>query len=306
MRATMRSIILLPVFVLLSMELGAAQAQTSQPTKVQPTTAPADDATRDSASARVQKVEGKATYSILQADGAYGPKQPIKTGDLLAPGTRIETGLRARVVLVFGDNTVVMIDRITLASIDQFRKTSDHQQISLGLGHGVVRAGAAETTLRSDMVIQTPTATLSKRGTFGIQLEYEPSTGHFRAALSESGVIAILNRLTNQERTVFPGQHVTDAMARWIDTAKFEHWVPVQDIFGLTPGETRFNAFLNTGPGVSQVGGGSLVNLQAGRDNGNALSTATIEGRAALSTPAVVPAGSVPRLTRTEGNFGAR
>ncbi|GMV96080.1 MAG: hypothetical protein AMXMBFR83_04490 [Phycisphaerae bacterium] len=257
-------------------------------------------------SARVQKVEGKVSFSVLKADGTFGEWQPVRPGDSLAPGTRIRTGIRSRVILIFGENTVVLIDRATLASIDQFRETGDGQQIALGLGHGAVRAGAAETTLRSDMIIQTPTATLSKRGTFGIELEYEPSTGYFRAALSDSGLINILNRLTGQDRTVAPGQYVTQAMTRWIEVAKFSGWVNVNDAVGLTPGEQVFNAFYNTGPGVAQPGAGTMANVTTAHQSGD-LSGATLQGRMATMPPVLAPPGAgVLRITRNEGNFGAR
>lgn len=279
---------------------GSALGQATRPADA-PATRPAADAK----SARVQKVEGKVSYSLANADGTFGEWVPVKEGDQLGGGTRIRTGLRSRLILIFGDNTVVMIERATLASIDQFRGSGESQQIALGLGHGAVRAGTAETTLRSDMVIQTPTATLSKRGTFEMVFEYEASTGQFRASLSEQGLISILSRLTGMERTVAPGQHVTDAMTRWIDMAKISGWVPVQDQFGLTQNEMNFNMLFNTGQGVFQAGGGNMSNVNANWQPGE-LSGAVLQGRLSTMAPALIGAGGTPRVNRPEGNFGAR
>ena len=52
----------------------------------------------------------------------------------------------------------------------EFEITADAKVLRMGLGHGAVRGGVAETTLRSDLSIETPTATLSKRGTIGFRI----------------------------------------------------------------------------------------------------------------------------------------
>lgn len=292
--------------------LAAALCTFSGPAWAQPATQPATQGPAetqpsiDVMQARVVKVEGRVNYSLLQPDGSFGPRQPVKVDDLLPPGTRIETSLRSHVVFMFGDDTVVMIDRATRASIDQFRRVGDTKEIRLGLGHGAVRAGVAETTLRSDMTISTPTATLSKRGTQEFGIEYEPSTGRFRVFLTDQGLVEVLNRLTGISRALQPGEYVTQAMVRWIEMAKFDRFIPVMDAFGLTNPEHHFNVYHNTGPGISQPGGGALSNVLAGRP-GTGLSTTEITGRLGTTPPILplAPLGS-PLISRPEGNFGAR
>lgn len=286
------------------------QAQTTRPAQAtRPADAAATRPAMDARQARVEKVAGSVSYSVLGEDGNYGPWQPVKAGDLLPPGARIQTRLRSHVVLTFGDDTVVMIDRATLASIDQFRQSQDTKEIRLGLGHGAVRAGVASTTLRSDMTIATPTATLSKRGTHDFGMEYEPSTGRFRVFLTQQGLVEVLNRVTNARQSIAPGQYVNQAMVRWIETAKFDRWVPIQDFFGLTANERGFAANRTNGMGVSEPGGGAYA-MNGSVPQGSSNVAGTVGGRLATAPPVLPvtppqPQGP-PVIGRPEGNFGAR
>ena len=79
--------------------------------------------------------------------------KPVKADDKLSAGTLIRTGIRSRLILQFGDDTVISVKRVTLASIDAFYKTKTTKTTRLGLGYGAVRGGTTECRLRSDMVI---------------------------------------------------------------------------------------------------------------------------------------------------------
>jgi len=267
--------------------------------------------------AQVAKVEGTVQYALATPDGAAGEWKTAQVGDLLPAGAVIRTRLRSKVILTFGDDTIVLIDRATLASIDQFHRSEDTKRVKLGLGHGAVRAGVAETTLRSDMTIATPTATLSKKGTIDFGIEYEPSTGRFKVDLAREGLIEILNRLTGQARSIHPGQYVTQAMIRWIETAVFDRNVVVTDVFGLTAGERLFMAMNSSGSGVANPGGGATSN-GSGAPGGGA------GGGGAGGLGGILARGGVPPLAaaavagrvvdtlrpgsriidRPEGNFG--
>ncbi|MHC4066497.1 MAG: hypothetical protein ACYSUI_18630, partial [Planctomycetota bacterium] len=60
--------------------------------------------------------------------------QPVHLDDELGGGTLIRSGLRSHVTLLFGDDMVVQVNRITLASISACYKTKTQQTIRLGLG----------------------------------------------------------------------------------------------------------------------------------------------------------------------------
>lgn len=249
-------------------------------------------------SARVIELSGRAQYSLTNDQGSESTWNPLKNGDVLPAGSRIRTQLRARVILAFGDDTVVVIERATLASIDQFHRTADTKRVKLGLGHGTVRAGVAETTLRSDMTIETPTATLSKKGTMDFGISYEPSTTRFRVWLNKEGLVEALNQVSNKSKLVQPGQYVTQAMQHWIDTLTFARWVPVVDTVGLTDSEKIFNSIKDSGMAVVDPGAGGNTYYIGGRDQAPGVTGPPINFIPIISPPT---GGVIPR---PEGNFG--
>lgn len=250
--------------------------------------------------ARVIEVEGRVGYALVDAGGELGPWQSAKVGTELPAGARIRTGLRSKIIMAFGDDTVVEIDRATLASIDQFHRSADTKVIRLGLGHGAVRAGVAETTLRSDMTIETPTATLSKRGTMGFSMTYEPVAGRFRIALADEGLVEALNKITDDMRSVRPGEHVTQAMRRWIETARFNRYVPVATYFGLTDSEQNYM--------VGSGGEGRAVASPGEGGNSNNTTSWDSKSIQRIQRPGYRPMTPIDFgdgvIDRPEGNFG--
>ncbi len=267
-----------------------AQVAASGPATTQPAGA------RDAA-AVVVKVAGNVRAAPVPDAGGQPQWREVKVGDRLGGGTQIRTALRSSVLLQFGDSTIVKIDRVTSATVAQFYQTAQEQRVKLDLGYGAVRAGVAEGTLQSDMTIETPVATLTRRGTWNFGIEYEAVTGRFRMFVDEHGLIEALNQLTRQRRLVEAGQYVTQAMIRWIETAKFDRQVRVTDMFGLRGDELVFANLFDTGRAVVNPGGGAGL-MTPGAGGG-----ATAPG----STPFVpfTPVPPTPGVTdRPEGNFG--
>lgn len=86
--------------------------------------------------ATAMTVVGNVLYAMPGADGKPGEFKPVKEGDKLPAGAIIQTRLRSKVVLSFGPDTVVLIDRVTMASIDQFHRTGDPRRSSWAWGTG--------------------------------------------------------------------------------------------------------------------------------------------------------------------------
>lgn len=265
-------------------------------------------AEREGPAAVAVRVVGKVLAAPVLPPGGVPHWSPVREGQRLASGTQLRTGIRSSVLLQFGDNVIVQVDRLTSATIAQFYQTARQQSIRIDLGYGAVRAGAAEGMIESDMTIQTPVATLTKRGTWGFGLEYEAVTGRFRAFLADRGLIDVMNQLTNQRQSLAPGQYVTQAMIHWIQTAKFDRSVPIQDVFGLTRTETEFQAYQGDGMGVLYPGGGSGGFNPAGRDPGALY--ADIAGQQAGQLTGLPPGTFITQpgggniFVRPEGNFG--
>ncbi|HVP11874.1 MAG TPA: hypothetical protein VMV94_11900 [Phycisphaerae bacterium] len=197
---------------------------------------------------QVTELTGKVRYAPIGTD----PKLDVgwtqaAVGDLLGAGLQIYVpAMRARVKLTArpaDPPTVILIEQGTLVGISELHldKTQNVAKSRVKLAYGAVRAGVAEGTTRSDMEIESPVATLSKRGTDIFRFEYR--NGRFMMSLSEQGrgiIQAIqthslefggLNQM--RSRFVTPGQFVTQAMMRAIDNIQFDRHVNVTDSFGV-------------------------------------------------------------------------
>lgn len=252
-------------------------------------------------------VVGNVLYAMPGADGKPGEFKPVKEGDKLPAGAIIQTRLRSKVVLSFGPDTVVLIDRVTMASIDQFHRTGDTKKIQLGLGHGLIRAAAVETTLRSDMTISSPVATLSKRGTLDFGMRYEPGTGRYIVFLNEEGLVELFDWLRDARRTIGPGQYVTQALLSWIQTRTLDNYIPITDPWGITSREFQWNAHFGKGVAVVEPGAG-IDSFLSNYSASNRLNPGGIgAGFVPPSTPFVFgpsgPGGPL-QINRPEGNFG--
>ncbi|MBI4580445.1 MAG: hypothetical protein HY718_12125 [Planctomycetes bacterium] len=277
-----------------------------------PATQPADDAVppvtqpagAEAMQATIIKIVGNVVCALPGPDGKPGEFKPAKVGDKLPAGAMIQTRLRSSVMLAFGDDAVVLVDRVTLASIDQFHRTADTKKVQLGLGHGLIRGATVETTLRSDMTISSPVATLSKRGTIDFGMRYEPGTGRYTVFLNQEGLVEALDHLANLRRNVQPGQYVTQALARWIETLTMDRYVSVTDAWGTTSAEQSWSAhFGGSGTGVVDPGGGStLYTASFNASDGFTPSSLTT---VPPIPPTLPPAGEgTLRVVRPEGNFG--
>ncbi len=186
--------------------------------------------------------------------------KPVELNGKYGSGVKIRTGIRSSALLKFGDDTVVQIGRMTLAAIGEYYKTATTKRTNIGLNYGTVRAGVAETTgLRSDFEIDSPVATLSKRGTWDFELWVERGTGRFRATLAERGLIEILQKRTGRRQRILPGQFVTQAMLNWAATVKFTRQLVLTDAFAQTASELISYFRTNTGrTGLSPAGTPSM------------------------------------------------
>lgn len=282
--------------VLVALSLTVPQLASAQ----SPASAPATTQKADSTTAEVVKVAGNVQAAPVDAEGKATQWQPVKVGDRLAAGMQVRTALRSSLLLQFGDNVIVKIDRATSATIAQFHRTATQQKVKLDVGYGAVRAGVAEGSLESDMSIETPVATLTRRGTWDFGIEYEAGTGRFRIFLADRGLVEALNQLTQQRRTLLGGQYVTQMMIRWIETTKFDHYIPVQDWAGLTGADLVFCQMNDSGRSVVSPGGGlGIMNISGAGGNGQN-GQQFFQDMPDITIPPIGPT----RIDRPEGNFG--
>ncbi|MFO0973222.1 MAG: hypothetical protein U1A27_07275 [Phycisphaerae bacterium] len=187
----------------------------------------------------------------------------IKVGDALAGGVQLDVPVRSALLLVLEPATppsVIMVESMTFASIDELALSSESAKTRLGLAYGAIRAGVAEGGLRSDMQIESPVATLSKRGTWDFRFEYERGTGRWSMTLADRGLVEAINRLSGQRQLILPGQAVNQLMARWVQSAQFNRQVQLIP-YGLMGKDQQFFYENSDGLGILLRGGGNQVAL---------------------------------------------
>ena len=272
----------------------------------------ADDAATDTdQQAAVIEVKGKVEFAPLGTDPLDTEAWKPVTKDMkLGVDTQIRTGLRSRCVLMFGDapdQTVISLRRATLAGISDYQRTQTEQRVRIGLGYGAVRGGSSEGTLRSDVVIDSPVATLAKRGTEGFQIEVEPISGHFCILLAHQGLVEALAKATGKRKLVRPGEYVTpENIARmWVTQAVFDRAVKFFEVPAMSPTDVAFMAQHTTGLSNLAPNGSDLAPpLRGGGIPGpDAIPLAQVGLLLEALDMLVIerPATGIPR---PEGNFG--
>jgi hypothetical protein len=237
---------------------------------------------------------------------------PVAVGDLLTAGTQIRTGLRSHVNLRFGETTYISIRSATYAGIDQLYRTATAERVRIGLGYGTVRGGSSEGEIRGDVVVDSPTATLAKRGTKGWQIFVEAGTGRFQVSLAERGLVEAFQKLRGGRglsRLVRPGEYTTDRTiaTRWFEQEMFTRQVSLFRGAGVTAADAEFAVENSRGLSVLAPGSGLSTETLAARNDADFVLDQIRENPAsgALSpTGLQLPRSPLGALLRPEGNFG--
>ena len=252
--------------------------------------------------------------------------EPIKKGDTLRAGQQLRVPLRSRVKLVArpaDPPTVILIEQSTLVNIGELAFVDGADKSRIQIQYGAIKAGVAEGASRSDMEIEAPTATLSKKGTdiFGFEVMAD---GRFKMSLSAQGrglVQGIINQAgafgasRMSSRFLTPGQWITHQMIRAIDNVQFDREVMVNDPYGLQGVDQLFTMLNDRGGigfllpvgsntpgflgGPSQRDGLTTTNLDTNPQSGNNLSGAlqtTTQIRRVTGGDFGVGQGSIPSI----------
>lgn len=248
----------------------------------------------------------KAGVSALVDDGWTASK----VGDRYESGTQIRTGLRSHVNLQFGQTTTVSVRSATYASIDQFYASAAVENVRIGLGYGTVRGGSSEGEIKSDVIVDSPVATLAKRGTEGWELEVEPMTGRFRVSLAEYGIVEAIQKTVDgraaQSRTVLPSQYATQANIAnmWVNQNIFNRNVTFYSPEAQTKSESEFATQNNRGLNVLAPGSGVDVVSSSQRVSAQSILNSANNNIPPNFLPANTAIGLRSPLGRPEGNFG--
>ena len=210
------------------------------------------------------------SYEVVDVDGRVhvGPESDAslnfngpgwftpKKGDRLGAGLQIRVPLRGRIKLsaVPADPpTVILIESASNVGISELAMKNGAATSRIKLAYGAIRAGVVESGTRSDMEIEAPTATLSKKGTDIFRFEFHDN--RFTMSLTEQGrgkLMAMQTQAGNSgvPRFVTAGQFVTQNLIRAIDNIQFDRTINVNDQFGLI-GNDKLFTLLNDHGGFS-------------------------------------------------------
>ena len=282
-----------------------AQAQTTQSTTATAattttTTAPTD---RTAITARVLEVRGDVKYAPLDSDEL----KPCAVDDEYPEQTVIETGVRSSIKLQIGDDdtyTAIVIESASRTILSEAYRTADAKRVRIGVGYGRMRGGVAEGGLKSDFTVDSPVATLSKRGTWDFGLAYERGTDRFEIFLLDQGLVDAFSKLTGQHRAVLPRELVTQTMRRWLEQVQLLRNVPVVDLLGQSDITVAFNTMSTSGLRVLNPEGGYTVLVDLSNSYSQTqFSTLVRNSLPALGAAAVI-AGQRAPIARPEGFFG--
>ncbi|QOJ15730.1 MAG: hypothetical protein HRU75_14245 [Planctomycetia bacterium] len=226
-----------------------------------PSTAPAVQSLR----ARVLEVKGDVQHAPIGSS----EWKPCKADEEYPEQTKIRTGVRSAIKLQLGSDepyTAVLIESVGLVALAELARTPESKRVRIGVGYGKIRAGVAEGGLQSDFTVDSPVATLSKRGTWNFGLSFDRGTERFEVFLAEHGLVEALRSATSERRTLQPGQAVTQAMRRWLDEVELRQNVPIADLFGQEDMIVAFNRIDNDGLGVLGPGSGRTLFVNLGND----------------------------------------
>lgn len=294
--------------LLLILLAGLAPAQT--PPAAAPPAASSAPTDRRPVLAKVIEVRGDVQYAPIGSNDW----KPCQLNDEYGDQIKVRTGLRSAIKFQIGQEppfTALIVESVGLVSLSELYKTEQTKRVRIGVGHGKIRAGVAEGGLKSEFTVDSPVATLSKRGTWDFGLAYERGTDRFEVFLLDSGLVDALHHLSGKSLEVLPGQAVTEAMRAWLDEVQVRENVAVADLFGQEHMQVAFNTLDNSGLGVLGPGSGRapLLNLSSGfaqQSFAQTLQTQLAQQGAQfppLALPGTPPPAAGPNF-RPEGFFG--
>jgi len=230
----------------------AAQAQ--QPA---PATQPAQPAAPPPEVCTVKSLSGTVEWRPK----ADAPWQPVKEGDKLPLGADICTGIRAKCLLEFADqSSAVEVQALTVLRLGEFSRDGDKVRTRVYVLQGATRAIVERAKFQSDFAIVTPEVTLAVRGTWVIELWQLGDTGPVVSLTLDGGVL-VTDNATGRARYLEPGDTLMRDLLQALENVKFDYVVPIYAPDGGLTQNEQFSAmsnsqvFLGT-PGQNNINGG--------------------------------------------------
>ena len=219
----------------------------------------------------------KAVKGTVETRSAKGkPWTPVKVGMKLPEGADIRTGFRARCVLDMTDS-LSQIDPLTVIRIAELRKEGKKVRTRLHMKQGNAQAVVEKGKIESDFAIVTPSATLSVRGTKGIQAGFFPVLGG-SYGLAGAGLIAVRDAMLGRETTCASGESTDDNATNPIQKLAQLYLPIILDSKAYSQDEQNAAGRWHTStptPGGLQGGSPPNTNVQTGSQETNPVNDTT-------------------------------
>lgn len=243
----------------------APAAVATPPAATQPAAAavkPGEAPAAEKLIAVVKVVEG----TVESRAGVGQPWAAVKVGDQLTEGMDIRTGFRARCILEMNKNTL-QVDPLAVVRIGELRRQGDTVRTRILLKQGNTESNVERGGTKNDFAIVTPTATLSVRGTHGVEAGFFPGFGG-SYGLTGDGLTNLANGLTGARTNLTPGQNTNDNAT---PPGQFlaNQFLPNNiDPHAFEPNEQNANGRTHTGLPAPPLGGSSGGSVLFGSNNG--------------------------------------
>lgn len=218
------------------------------------------------------KVTGRVRWApVTAARTDTDAWKPVKVGQELTQGAQVMTDLGSEAIFRIGDEepyTELKVGRLSLVSLDLLFKTSQRKASLITLGRGSVMIAVDEGGLESDFVVDTPVATLSKRGTEDLFLRYTAFIHEIEAGILKtgSGMGYLYRKRDGRGQAFGRGQSTNLNLPPLTETLRRGRLVNFLDPMGLRGWDVIFNFREgNTGFGALVAAGGPEFLAEIGR-----------------------------------------
>jgi hypothetical protein len=231
------------------------------PAEAVPPAAPAAEPKAEPAvAATVKVIEGTVEWR----PNVQSPWQGVQVGQQLAEGADIRTGFRAKCILDLS-GSLVQVDSMTVIRVGELKRDKDTVRTRLYLKQGSTQSIVEKGGTKNDFAIVTPSATLSVRGTQGINCSFWPDMGGL-FGLTGPGRISIQD-LIGRVTGLGPGEWTNDQAVAALQYLSEIRLMALQQMAGLEvtgqfpfpQGPTFTPPQLTLPPGGNEQGGGGDV-----------------------------------------------
>jgi hypothetical protein len=195
---------------------------------------------------KIDSVEGEV--EVLRAKETSWMK--AEKGMLLQEGSKISTGFKSKAILLFADNSTVLVKSLTQMNISRFAQKDNEVETKLKVRIGTVRVQVNDKkNIKTDLQVSTPNATASVKGTKIKELETTPLFGD--TYLVETGHVNVQDE-TGRARSLKAGESTDNKLTHPIEYALLEQSMNITPL-GSTEDEKNASLTSVSTPVASDV-----------------------------------------------------